>query len=204
MTARVIRFASLAAATLAIGHAPLFAQAETAPQSPPVTAPVTAAITQDAPAKPVAPPREDYPDAGQAFGMVWHYNGDEAAPVLAFKVPDTDNRFWTMACKRQQDGTVRIANMIFAAPKDLVAEDRFGFTVRVDDGRSIGVLARMLPADIEGRNSYMPQFYLPGSHDLLAALKKGSRAYVNLNGNRFSVHLSGSGDALTKFLDACQ
>ena len=213
MTAKAIRIASMVTAALAIGHAPLFAQTETAPQSPPVTAPVTATVV-DEPAKPTAPPREDYPDAGQAFGMVWHYNGNAAAPVLAFQVPDSDNRFWTMACKKQQDGSVRIANVIFAAPRGLVANDRFGFTVRVDDGRSIGVLARMLPADIQardiqardiqGKNAYMPQFYLPESHDLLSAMKKGSRAYINLNGNKFSMHLNGSGDALKNFLGACQ
>lgn len=210
MTARAIRFATLAAAVLVMGSAPLSAQAESAPKTAPVTAPVTEdKVAGDETVKPTAPPREDYPDAGQAFGMVWHYNGNAAAPVLAFQVPDSDNRFWTMACKKQEDGSVRIANVIFAAPKGLVANDRFGFTVRVDDGRSIGVLARMLPTDIQardiqGKNAYMPQFYLPESHDLLSAMKKGSRAYINLNGNKFSMHLNGSGDALKNFLGACQ
>ncbi len=154
--------------------------------------------------KPTIPSREDYPDAGQAFGMVWDYNGNVEDPVLAFQVPETDNRLWTMGCKKQSDGSVRIANMIIATPKELMAEDRFGFTIRVDNAQSIGVLARMLPAKLEGENYHMPQFYLPNSHSLFPALARGSRAFVNLNGNKFSVHLKGSGEALTKFLKACQ
>lgn len=155
-------------------------------------------------AKPDVPSREDYPDAGQAFGMVWDYMGNDDNPVLAFQVPQTDNQLWTMACKKRTDGSVRIANMIIAAPNELVAEDRFGFTIRVDNGQSIGILARMLPANLEGEDYHMPQFYLPNSHILFPALARGKRAYINLNGNKFSVHLKGSGEALTNFLKACQ
>ncbi|HEY9091013.1 hypothetical protein [Parasphingorhabdus sp.] len=196
MMAKAVRFATLAATALAMGHAPLFAQVDASSKSSPVAA--------EEAVKPVLPSRVDYPDAGQAFGMGWHYNGDVTAPVLSFMSPQTDNRFWTMACKRQADGTVRISNMIAAAPKELVAGDRFGFTVRIDDGRSIGVLARMMPTGDADKKSYMPQFYLPGSHDLLTAMAQGERAFVNLNGHKFSVHLNGSGEALKNFLNACQ
>ena len=85
----------------------------------------------------------------------------------------------------------------------MVAEDQFGFTVRVDDNASIGVLARMLPTQIEGQDLVMPQFYLPNNHALFPALARGKRAFVNLNGNKFSIHLKGSGDALVTFLRAC-
>ena len=200
MMGKSIRFVALITAAWGMGAVPLFAQAVGVPTTSEdgVEAAVKPVI------KPVIPSRQDYPDAGQAFGMAWHYNGNDEAPVLAFEAPETDNQLWTMACKTLQDDSVRVANMIVSKPKELVAEDRFGFTVRVDDGRSIGILARMLPVNLEGKDYYMPQFYLPASHDLLSELAQGSRAFVNLNGNKFSVHLNGSGDALAKFLNACQ
>ena len=52
----------------------------------------------------------------------------------------------------------------------MVAEDQFGFTIRVDGDASIGILARMLPAQIEGEDLTMPQFYLPNNHALFPAL----------------------------------
>lgn len=183
-------FAILVTAILAVTTTPLLAKM----QAPPAA---------DAAQRDV-PSREDYPDAGQAFGMVWQYSDYDDKPFLSFHVPETDNRLWTMDCKKQADGSVRIANMIIASPKELMAEDRFGFTIRVDNGQSIGILARMLPANLEGEDYHMPQFYLPNSHSLFPALARGSRAYINLNGNKFSVHLKGSGEALTNFLKACQ
>lgn len=153
--------------------------------------------------KPTIPSREDYPDAGQAFGMVWHNDSDGKLPTLSFMVPETDNRLWTMRCERFDNGSVRIGHLIIATPREMVADDQFGFTVRVDDGASIGVLARMLPAQIEGEDLVMPQFYLPNNHALFPALARGNRAFVNLNGNKFSVHLKGSGDALVAFLRGC-
>ncbi len=155
-------------------------------------------------ARPTIPSREDYPDAGQAFGMVWHNDSNGKLPVLTFMVPETDNRLWTMHCQKLDNGSVRIANMIIATPRESYAEDQFGFTVRVDDGASIGVLARMLPTQIEGQDLVMPQFYLPNNHSLFPALARGNRAYVNLNGNKFSLHLKGSGDALITFLRGCK
>lgn len=192
MLEKYSRFVTLATAALAMTVSPVFAQATNPPSA------------KEELVRPDIPSREHYPDAGQAFGMTWYYNNDNDNPFVAFQVPETDNQLWTMSCRKQKDGSVRIANMIIATPKELVAEDRFGFTVRVDDRRSIGVLARMLPANIEGEDYHMPQFYLPASHALFPALAKGNRAYVNLNGNKFSLHLNGSGDALTKFLKACQ
>lgn len=160
-------------------------------------------VVADKMAKPAAPSREDYPDAGQAFGMVWHNDSDGKSPMLSFMVPETDNRLWTMRCEKLDNGSVRIAHMIIATPREMVAEDQFGFTVRVDDNASIGVLARMLPTQIEGEDLVMPQFYLPNNHALFPALARGKRAFVNLNGSKFSVHLKGSGDALVTFLRAC-
>ena len=154
--------------------------------------------------KPTIPSREDYPDAGQAFGMVWHNDSDGRSALLSFMVPETDNRLWTMRCEKLDDGSVRIGHLIIATPREMVAEDQFGFTIRVDDDASIGILARMLPAQIEGEDLTMPQFYLPNNHSLFPALARGNRAFVNLNGNKFSVHLKGSGDALVSFLRACR
>ena len=154
--------------------------------------------------KPTMPSREDYPDAGLAFGMVWHDESAGDAPALSFMVPETDNRLWTMGCRRLENGSVRIAHMILAAPKEVVADDQFGFTVRVDDKAAIGILARMLPAQIEGEVFPTPQFLLPNNHALFPALARGNRAFVNLNGNKFSVHLQGSGSALERFLRACR
>ncbi|MEH6702317.1 hypothetical protein [Parasphingorhabdus sp.] len=158
----------------------------------------------DEPVKPTIPSREDYPDAGQAFGMVWHNDSDGQSALLSLMVPETDNRLWTMRCEKLENGSVRIAHMIIATPREMVAEDQFGFTIRVDGDASIGILARMLPAQIEGEDLTMPQFYLPNNHALFPALARGNRAFVNLNGNRFSVHLKGSGDALVTFLRACR
>lgn len=185
-----IRVILAAAAGLAVTFTPLLAQAPIA--------------TDQSAVKPVIPSREDYPDAGQAFGMVWYYSNIDEKPFLAFQVPETDNQLWTMACHKQKDDSVRIANNIIATPPELVAEDYFGFTIRVDDGRSIGLLARMAPVNLEGEGYHMPRFYLPNSHVLFPALAQGNRAYVNLNGNKFSIHLKGSGDALVEFLKACQ
>ncbi|WP_108810794.1 hypothetical protein [Sphingorhabdus sp. Alg231-15] len=150
------------------------------------------------------PSLEDYPDAGQAAGMVWHYIHGDEKPHLAFQVPQTDNELWRMTCQKQSDGSSRIANMIIAAPEEMEAGDQFGFSIRIDDRRSIGILARMLPTSLEGETYHMPQFSLINSHILFSALADGSRAYVNLNGSKFSIHLNGSGDALAKFLKACQ
>tara|TARA_R110000824_G_scaffold84095_1_gene209989 strand:+ start:144 stop:713 length:570 start_codon:yes stop_codon:yes gene_type:complete len=160
-------------------------------------------VVVDEMAKPAIPSREDYPDAGQVFGMVWHNDSEDKLPLLSFMVPETDNRLWTMRCEKLDNGSLRIAHMIIATPREMVAEDQFGFTVRVDDNASIGVLARMLPTQIEGQDLVMPQFYLPNNHALFPALARGKRAFVNLNGNKFSIHLKGSGDALVTFLRAC-
>ena len=136
--------------------------------------------------------------------MVWHDESRDDVPALSFMVPGTDNRLWTMGCRRLENGSVRIAHMILATPREVVAEDQFGFTVRVDDNSSIGILARMLPAQIEGENHPTAQFLRPNNHALFPALARGNRAFVNLNGNKFSVHLQGSGGALEKFLRACR
>ncbi len=136
--------------------------------------------------------------------MIWHYRNFANGPVLAFEVPETDNQLWTMGCQKQGDGSVRIANLLIATPRELAADDQFGFTIRVDDGAAIGILARMLPVRLEGDPYHMPQFYLPNRHALFPALARGNRAYINLNGKKFSISLKGSGEALKSFLRACQ
>ncbi len=187
---RKISLALLILAGLALATAPAVAQ--------------KAETEEPTKSKPTVPSRGDYPDAGQAFGMVWHYTNFDDEPDLSFMVPETDNQLWRMRCEKLDNGSVRIANLIIATPREMVAGDQFGVTIRVDDRPAIGVLARMLPAKIEGDDYSMPQFYLPNSHALLPALAKGDRAYVNLNGNKFSIDLEGSGKALISFLRACR
>ncbi len=190
MTEKLPAIVRLATSTLALAAAALFAQVASTAE--------TEVVKSDVPSL------EDYPDAGQAAGMVWHYIESDEKPLLAFQVPQTDNELWRMTCQKQLDGSSRIANMIVATPEEMEAGDQFGFSIRIDDRRSIGILARMLPTSLEGESYHMPQFSLINTHILFSALADGNRAYVNLNGSKFSIHLNGSGEALTKFLKACQ
>lgn len=154
-------------------------------------------------AKAVMPNLTEYPDAGQEFGMVWSSWGDTADPRLDFAAPETDNRLWLMTCKRQPNGKATIVHQLEASSKGAGAGDRFGFTIRVDQNPSLGLIARMELTDGEGGKYYVPRFYTSNRHSLFESLAKGSRAYVNMNGNKFSVHLTGSGDAIKNFLRAC-
>ncbi|QJB68135.1 hypothetical protein [Parasphingorhabdus halotolerans] len=154
-------------------------------------------------AKGKMPTIADHPDMGQLFGMQWMAwsDGDEAA--LDFGAPETDNRLWSMRCDRPANGEVRIVHQIEASLKDMGAGDRFGFTIRVDEGQSLGFIARMELTDGEGGKYYTPRFYTSNRHSVFEALAKGERAFMNLSDNKFSVHLKGSGEAIKKFLRAC-
>ena len=144
-----------------------------------------------------------YPDMGEEFGMQWMGYGDAADPYVDFAAPETDNRLWSIRCIRRA-GNARIRHQIEGGAKDMGAGDRFGFTIRVDDRPSLGLIARMELTDGEGGPYYVPRFYTSNRHSLYEDLAKGNRAYVNLNGNKFSVHLRGSGKALIDFLKACR
>ena len=150
------------------------------------------------------PSLADYPDMGQEFGMQWIAWGEPGSPHIDFAAPETDNRLWTIRCQRQGSGKVRIRHQIEGALDDMGANDRFGFTIRVDDGRSLGLIARMERTDGDGGPYYVPRFYTANRHPIYEALAKGNRAYINLNGNKFSVHLKGSGEAIKTFLRRCR
>lgn len=155
-------------------------------------------------AKATMPTLADYPDRGQEYGMEWTAWGETESPRVDFGAPETDNRLWTIRCNRASSGRVRIVHQIEADARDMGAGDRFGFTIRVDKGSSLGLIARMELTNGEGGQYYVPRFYTANRHALYVALAKGSRAYINLNGNKFSVHLKGSGDAIKSLLKRCQ
>ena len=49
----------------------------------------------------VSPNIEEYEDVGQGLGMVWHYYGQDGAPVLEFGVKETNHRLdslWEFTC----------------------------------------------------------------------------------------------------------
>ena len=150
------------------------------------------------------PTTATYPDMGEEFRMQWMGWADGEDAGVDFGVPETDNRLWSIRCERPSGGVVRIVHQIEGGSKEMGAGDRFGFTIRVDERPSLGFIARMELSDGEGGKYYAPKFYTSNRHPVYEDLAKGKRAYINLDGNKFSVHLRGSGDALTSFLRACQ
>lgn len=154
--------------------------------------------------KATMPTLAGYPDRGQEYDMEWTAWGETDTPRVDFGTPETDNRLWTIRCNRTSSGRVRIVHQIEADARDMGAGDRFGFTIRVDKGSSLGLIARMELTNGEGGQYYVPRFYTANRHALYVALAKGSRAYINLNGSKFSVHLKGSGDAIKSLLKRCQ
>ncbi|MEP3916215.1 MAG: hypothetical protein ABJM34_12945, partial [Parasphingorhabdus sp.] len=56
---------------------------------------------------------------------------------------------------------------------------------------------------IQGVSSHYPQFDISDSHNLWDEMRRGKRAFVNMNGNKFSIHLNGSSHAIQNFLNAC-
>lgn len=150
------------------------------------------------------PTTANYHDMGDEFGMQWQGWSDDGQPRIDFGVPETDNRLWRIRCVRPNGKAPRIIHQIEAGSKEMGAGDRFGFTIRVDKQPSLGFIARMELSNGEGGKYYTPKFYTSARHPIYQHLAKGSRAYINLNGNKFSVHLKGSGDVLVAFLNACK
>ena len=169
-----------------------------------IAMPAAAQETDIPGAKATMPTLADYPDRGKEYDMQWTAWGEPDEPRVDFATPETDNRLWSIRCNRLANGRVRIVHQIEANARDMGAGDRFGFTIRVGKGASLGLIARMELANGDGGQYYVPRFYTANRHALYVALAKGSRAYINLNGNKFSVHLKGSGDAIKSFLKRCQ
>lgn len=166
--------------------------------------PAIAQETEIPGAKATMPTLSSYPDRGREYDMQWTLWGEEDEPRIDFGTPETDNRLWTIRCNRMANGRVKIVHQLEADARDMGAGDRFGFSIRVDRGSSLGLIARMELTNGEGGSYYVPRFYTANRHALYVALAKGNRAYINLNGNKFSVHLKGSGDAIKSFLKRCQ
>ena len=154
--------------------------------------------------KAVMPTLATYRDIGQDSDMVWSSFGDANDPALSFAAPETDNRLWLMRCAKQENGSIRIMHQLEAQSATMGAGDQFGFTIRIDDNPSIGMIGQMRLSSGEGGTYYAPKFYTGNRHRLFGALARGKRAYINMNGDKFSIHLKGSGDALKQFLRACR
>ncbi|MGB5484896.1 hypothetical protein [Parasphingorhabdus sp.] len=155
---------------------------------------------------PIPSPRA-YQDVGRGAGMEWSYHIRNGKPLLEFGVKETGHRLdrlWEFSCASDHNGRAIISNTIFARSPELQNNDQFGFSIRVDNGKSIGLIARKDPFEIQGHNAYFPRFDMSATHILWDALRRGERAFVNLSDNRFSLHLEGSGKAIKKFLDACR
>lgn len=156
----------------------------------------------------IEPPSLDvYEDVGEGLGMEWFFQANNGNPILEFGVKETSHRLdrlWEFSCGslRTDDGS--ISNTIFAKPRDIRRNDQFGFSIRVDDGESFGLIGRRASFEIQGTETYFPQFKIPEDHSLWRALQRGERAFVNLNGNKFSIHLDGSANAIHAFLNACK
>ena len=102
-------------------------------------------------------------------------------------------------------GNARIRHQIEGGAKDMGAGRSISASrSALMTGHRSGMIARMELTDGEGGQYYVPRFYTSNRHSLYEDLAKGNRAYVNLNGNKFSVHLKGSGKALIDFLKACR
>lgn len=154
-----------------------------------------------------APSLELYEDVGRGIGMEWNYQTQDGKPMLEFGVKETNHRLdrlWEFSCASVKSGRVTISNTIFAAAPEVQNDDQFGFSVRVDNGKSFGLIGRKDAFQIQGNNAYFPSFDMSDTHNLWDALRRGKRAFVNLNGNKFSFHLEGSGDAINRFLSACR
>lgn len=150
-----------------------------------------------------APTKMTYPDFGEEQGMQWVFAKIGGKAFLDFKEPETDNELWRFACEKYRGDSYVIGNTLLASPLNQRADDRFGMTMRVDNGNSFGLIARMDKTMVEGKEQYFPYFAMPKDHSLWDALRRGSRAYIDLGGRRFSIHLRGSGDAIKSFLDGC-
>lgn len=153
------------------------------------------------------PSMEVYEDVGRGVGMEWKYQALNGKPLLEFGVTETNHRLdrlWEFSCASLENGRSKIANTVFAKPPEVREGDRFGFSIRIDDGKSFGLIGRNDLFEIQGFYSHFPQFDIFDSHSLWGALRRGERAFVNMNGNKFSIHLEGSADPIKRFLNACR
>ncbi|QJB68046.1 hypothetical protein [Parasphingorhabdus halotolerans] len=154
-----------------------------------------------------SPPMEDYEDVGQGAGMEWHYQIKDGVPNLEFGVKETGHRLdrlWEFSCSKMEGEHGTISNTIFAKPPEIQPDDQFGFSVRIDKGKSVGLVANRGPFQVQGYDTYFPQFEITDKHDLWDLLRHGKRAYINLNGNKFSIHLDGSAKAIGTFINSCR
>lgn len=154
-----------------------------------------------------SPSLDDYADVGREMGMEWYFQTNEGKPILEFGVKETNHRLdrlWEFSCANLVSEKSTISNTIFAKPRDVRINDQFGFSIRIDNGQSFGLIGRRASFDIQGTETHFPQFKISEKHDLWNALQRGERAFVNLNGNKFSIHLDGSANAIHAFLAACK
>ena len=153
------------------------------------------------------PSLNEYEDVGRGLGMEWFFHSNQGNPILEFGVKETSHRLdrlWEFTCENKEKNRISISNTIFAAARDARRNDEFGFSIRIDNGESFGLVGRRAAFKIQGTETYFPQFQISENHSLLTALQRGERAFVNLNGNKFSIHLDGSSRAIDAFLNACK
>lgn len=153
-----------------------------------------------------------FPDVGQAFNMSWSYS-DRSEPSVTYGSPKTDNFIWQFSCGRKANiisqnqkiaPTYPVTGTLNATTVDLRPDDQFGFTIRVDNGRSQGLLGQLGPIKIGNNDFNMPELVLDANNPLFEKLANGKRAFLKIDGNRFSVDLSGSLQPIRQFVAACK
>jgi hypothetical protein len=168
---------------------------------------------------PAASAKKDYqprlaafPDVGQAFNMSWTYS-DKGQPSVVYGSPNTDNFLWQFSCGRKANiitqnqkiaPTYPVTGILSATTVDLRPDDQFGFTIRVDNGRSQGLLGQLGPIKIGNNDFNMPELVLDADNPLFEKLANGKRAFLKIDGNRFSVDLAGSLQPIRQFVAACK
>ena len=146
-----------------------------------------------------------YSDVGQVMGMEWYFQNKHNKPALAFGVKDVGYWFWKISCDGEQKrDKIAVQNTILVKNDNVRVNDEFGLTIRIDGRQSHGVTGKMKPYQGLGYQSVYPQFYVSNKDAFWDDLRRGSRAFVNLNGNKFSVHLKGSSSSVKSFIKACQ
>lgn len=187
-----------------------------APSPSPDKAQVSPRPPEKAPAssarKDYQPKLGTFPDVGQAFNMTWRYV-DKGTPTVTYGSPDTDNFIWQFSCGRKANIITQnqkiapvypVTGILNATTTDLRPDDQFGFTVRVDNGRSQGLLGQLGPIKIGNNDFNMPELVLDANNPLFEKLANGKRAFLKIDGNRFSVDLVGSLQPIRQFVTACK
>ena len=158
------------------------------------------------------PKLEMFPDVGHAFNMSWSYS-DKGEPSVSYGSPNTDNFLWQFYCGRKANiisqnqkiaPTYPVTGTLNATTVDLRPDDQFGFTIRVDNGRSQGLLGQLGPIKIGNNDFNMPELVLDAKNPLFEKLANGKRAFLKIDGNRFSIDLSGSLQPIRQFVSACK